>query len=63
MAKKSQRRFDARRFHGNISPDNTSALSEGTVEIPCLNTTTYEVWFILSGDSMWQHFKGQNSSK
>ena len=38
IAKKSQRRFDKRRFRGGIGPDYTSALSEGTLfKDLCLN--------------------------
>ena len=32
IAKKSQRRFDVRRFRGRVGPDHTPALSEGTFQ-------------------------------
>jgi hypothetical protein len=31
IAKKSQRRFDVRRFRGSVGPDRTPALSEETL--------------------------------
>jgi len=32
IAKKSQRRFDVRRFRGHVGHDHTPALSEGTFQ-------------------------------